>query len=202
MRNYYKDMNKIYFNKIAHKWDRMIYHDPQKLNWFFEKLSLKEGNVVLDVGTGTGILIPYILRRIGKKGKIFAIDISNKMIEIAKKRHLSPNIFFILGDVEEYEFKDILFDNIICYSVFPHFCEQEKTIKKLSLLLKSSGSLSVFHSASRRYINNIHRENGFHFEKNILPPAKDVADMMVNSGLSVPLIYDNDTLYLVIGKKK
>ncbi len=194
-------MNIEYFNKIAHKWDSMIYHDPKKLNYFFGLLSLEKGDTVLDVGTGTGILIPHIIKRIGKRGRLFAIDISPEMIKIASHRYDYPNLTFLTGDVEEYNFNGFHFDKIICYSVFPHFLHQRECIHKLSTLLSPKGRLSVFHSASRAYINNIHRENGFHLEKNMLPPGKDVAFMMSSSGLSVIHLQDDEEIYIIIGEK-
>ncbi len=197
----YKKINIEYFDKIAPKWDSVIYHDPRKIDYFFENFPINKEDNVLDVGTGTGILIPYIIKRLGKDGKLFAIDISSKMIEIARKRHRYPNLIFILGDVEEYDFTASSFDKIICYSVFPHFLHREKVIAKFYKLLTPGGLLSIFHSASREYINNIHRENGFHFEKNILPPAKEISDIMSYTGFSVSHCEDTENLYLVIGKK-
>ncbi len=196
----YKKTNIEYFNKIALNWDSIIYHDPKKINRFFELFPIKKRDNVLDVGTGTGILIPYIMKRL-RGGKLFAIDISSKMIEIARERYKNPNITFILGDVEDYNFGPLSFNKIICYSVFPHFFDQQKVVDKFFSLLSPGGSLSIFHSASREYINNIHRENGFHLEKNILPSVEKVSSMMLSSGFSITYCEDTEDIYLVIGKK-
>ncbi len=196
-----KNLNIAYFNKVADRWDNMILHSPQKILYFTKLLYLNKGDRVLDVGTGTGILIPYLLRSVGKEGYIDAIDISPKMIEIAKKRHIFPNVNFIVGDIETFEFGDSRYNCITCYSVFPHIDRWEETLKRLYEILIEGGRLGIFHSSSRDTINNIHKDNGFHLEKHLLPPAEELARVLRGIGFSIEHIIDNEDMYLVIGKK-
>ena len=196
-----KNLNIAYFNKVADRWDNMILHSPQKILYFTKLLYLNKGDRVLDVGTGTGILIPYLLRSVRKEGYIDAIDISPKMIEIAKKRHIFPNVNFIVGDIETFEFGDSRYNCIACYSVFPHIDRWKETLKRLYDILIEGGRLGIFHSSSRDTINNIHKDNGFHLEKHLLPPAEELARVLQGIGFSIEHIIDNKDMYLVIGKR-
>ena len=196
-----KKANIEYFNKIANRWDNMIFHSPSKILYFFELLNLGKEDKVLDVGTGTGILIPYIMKEIGNNGKLDAIDISSKMIEIASKRYDYPNISFIEGDAEIFDFGKRKYDDIICYSVFPHFECSDKTLRHFFDILEDGGKIGIFHSSSKESINNIHRNNGFHFEKNMLPPARDLKITVEKAGFSVEHLIDNSEMYLIIGVK-
>ena len=196
-----KKANIEYFNKIADKWDNMIFHSPSKILYFLELLGLENEDKVLDVGTGTGILIPYIMKEIGNSGRLDAIDISSKMIEIASKRHNYSNLSFIKGDTEIFDFGEKRYNDIICYSVFPHFESCTTTLRRFFDILEIGGKIGIFHSSSREYINSIHRSNGFHFEKTMLPPAYNLKLMLKDIGFVVKNVIDNSDMYLVIGIK-
>jgi ubiquinone/menaquinone biosynthesis C-methylase UbiE len=71
---------KDYFNNAAETWDSKF--QTPKLLSFLEKLvlqfNLKRGQHVLDVGTGTGVLIPYLTKVLGPSGSVTALDFSEK----------------------------------------------------------------------------------------------------------------------------
>jgi len=68
---------KAYFNKVADTWDERVY--TPALITFLENLvpnfGLKPGQAILDLGTGTGILIPFLRQAIGPTGSITGIDL-------------------------------------------------------------------------------------------------------------------------------
>ena len=78
--------NKNFFNSLAEKWDSICYHPEEKVNYVIDKMGLKNGDSILDIGSGTGVTIPYLEKRIGTNGKITALDIAEKMLEISKKK--------------------------------------------------------------------------------------------------------------------
>ncbi len=53
-----------YFNSLAGTWDSIVQHDPQKLKKIIDLTDIKEGDTVLDVGCGTGVLEGYLLEKI------------------------------------------------------------------------------------------------------------------------------------------
>ena len=57
---------KDYFNERAKNWDEYINHDPKKLDEIMTAFNLEKGMKILDVGSGTGIMIPYIYKYITK----------------------------------------------------------------------------------------------------------------------------------------
>ena len=53
-------MNQVeFFNNIAEKWDSKIKVDDKKISKLLSQISIKEGSDILDIGTGTGVLIPF-----------------------------------------------------------------------------------------------------------------------------------------------
>ena len=74
---------KAYFNEAAKDWDEKYYTSElvAHLEMLVPKFGLKPGQSVLDAGTGTGVLIPFLLKAIGPSGSITAIDYAENMIE-------------------------------------------------------------------------------------------------------------------------
>jgi len=61
---------------------RKLFHDPSKL---FRNY-LKDGMTVLDIGCGMGYFSIAMAKLVGDKGKVIAVDIQEKMLQIMKKR--------------------------------------------------------------------------------------------------------------------
>lgn len=53
-----------FFNSVANDWDNMIKVDERKINYLLDKLSIHQEDKILDVGTGTGVLIPFLYERV------------------------------------------------------------------------------------------------------------------------------------------
>ena len=77
------EKRKDFFDRHAFSWDKELSgedraHKAEKVvRWF----RLTQNHSVLDVGAGTGILLPFIREVIGAKGRLVAIDFSYKMLE-------------------------------------------------------------------------------------------------------------------------
>ncbi len=71
---------KEYFDKAASTWDEKFL--TPSLSSFLENLvpqfGIEAGQSVLDVGTGTGVLIPYLIKAVGPSGSVTAIDYFRK----------------------------------------------------------------------------------------------------------------------------
>ncbi|MTI69401.1 MAG: class I SAM-dependent methyltransferase, partial [Firmicutes bacterium] len=187
---------KEFFDERALKWDHIVNHDPDKLDYIFNIINLNKNDNVLDVGTGTGVLIPYIHKVIGEQGKITAIDLSDKMLDVAREKFSFKNVKYIQNDVNNLEIKKE-YDAIICYSVFPHFIDKEVTIKHLSEGLKDKGKLVICHSQSRDAINNLHKKAGEEVKEDNLPTMDKIKEMFNKVNLKVQRIIDNDEMFLI-----
>ncbi|MFO8017608.1 MAG: class I SAM-dependent methyltransferase [Promethearchaeia archaeon] len=192
---------KEYFNNHAEKWDEEVTHDPDKLRLIIDALNIKKGSNVLDVGTGTGVMIPYLSDRVKKEGKVVAIDISEKMVAIAREKYekLPPTIEFVVGDINKLEIEDKV-DVILCYSCFPHFLDQEFTIKKLTHLLNRGGKLMIAHSQSRKKINDIHKDGERIVSDHRLPPMKHLTQMLREANLEIIKQRDDKNFFYIIGR--
>ena len=135
------------YDKIAEDW----HEDHKNDDWLLEGTDafisfLSKGNLILDVGCGTGIKAKYL---IDHGLKVIGIDFSDKMIEIAKRENPA-------GDFRVLDLKDISkiqedFDAVFAQAVLLHIPknEAESTLKSLIAKLKPSGYLYVAVKESR-----------------------------------------------------
>lgn len=195
------EQNRLFFNIKAAEWDSTTKHDPEKIIMLLEKLELDKTDALLDVGTGTGVLLPYLLEFTGYKGNITAIDLAEQMINKAKEKFGHHPIRFITGDVTVYPFANHSYDKIVCYSVFPHFFNPLQTLKRLASLLKENGLLLVAHSEGRETINARHLEHGNSLISHGLPPAAQLAALFSQANLKAIDQADCADYYYVLGKR-
>lgn len=195
-----KDM--VYFDNCAETWDTTRRTNPQILEKLLAMANIPAGSAVLDVGSGTGVLLPYLHAAVGAEGKITAIDFSEKMLAKAKEKFSNwNNVNFIVGDVLETNFPAESFDVIICLNFFPHLhTRKEEFICKMKSFLKIGGSLIIMHDISRETVNGIHSYSAVVAEHR-LPEAKIVSEMLEACGYQNITAYEDDTLYFVKGFK-
>lgn len=66
-----------------------------------ERLSLREGDSVLDIGCGTGLNLPYLVEAVGESGRVVALDYSEGMLAKARERVQErgwDNVLLVQGD--------------------------------------------------------------------------------------------------------
>lgn len=195
-----KDM--AYFDNCADTWDSIRFTNPQILKQLLTLANIPVGAKVLDVGSGTGVLLPYLHATVGAQGKITAIDFSEKMLAKAQEKFANlSNVDFIVGDVLEMNIPAESIDVVICLNFFPHLhTRKEEFIRKMKSSLKNGGSLIIMHDISRAKVNSIHRDSSVVTEHR-LPEAKLVGEMLKACGYQNITAYEDDTLYFVKGFK-
>ena len=191
-----------FFNTCAENWDSIRNTNPQTLERLMELAKIPTNATVLDVGSGTGVLLPYLHAKVGACGKITAVDFSEKMLAKAQEKFANlDNIKFYVGDILELELPTSTYDVVICLNFFPHLhTRKEEFISKIKSSLKIGGSLIIMHDISRETVNNIHRESDVVAEHR-LPEAKVVGELLSFCGYEKIYTYEDDTMYFVKGYK-
>ena len=106
-----------------------------------ERLALKEGDVVLDLGCGTGLNLSLLSERVGESGQVIAVDLSSEMLEEAgaKTRHLRfNNVTLIQGNMLDYE-PPVSFDAVLSTYALEMVPEYDRVIKRMAHALNKSG---------------------------------------------------------------
>jgi len=193
---------KSFFNERAGVWDEICVHDQKKVEYIVRRIGICGDEWILDVGTGTGVMIPHYAKHL-TGGNVVAVDYSEKMIEVARSKYLEkdfPMISFIVSDLYDLKYEKA-FDLVVCYSCFPHFVDQPLAIEILCKALKEGGRLVIAHSDSARKINGVHISGGVEISNDFLPSIGALKSMMTENGLTVTFERDDDDYYICIATK-
>ncbi|MFH0978016.1 MAG: arsenite methyltransferase [Candidatus Woesearchaeota archaeon] len=107
---------------------------------------IKEGMVVLDLGSGAGFDCFLAAKKVGKKGKVIGVDMTEKMIKKARenaKKYGLNNVEFRLGDIEELPVDDNSIDIIISNCVINLSPDKAKVFGEAFRVLRKGGKLLV-----------------------------------------------------------
>ena len=144
--NDYKQKNMVIWNEISpryHKrWASSNSGPFQSTKKLVELVNVKNGNKILDVACGTGVVTKKLGEEIGNTGYVIGVDTSITAIKIAKKNNGNLNLHFVNADAEKFSFKD-KFDIITCqYGLF-FFPNAKKALKNMKNSLRKSGTLGI-----------------------------------------------------------
>ena len=185
-----------FFDRLAPGWDEEMIRSDEIVSTILDNACVSAGKDILDVATGTGVLIPDYLKR--QVSSVTAIDISPKMAEIAKDKFPKENVTILCGDVEETEFGR-LFDCVVVYNAFPHFPEPERLVARLASLLKPGGTLTVAHGMSREKIDAHHRGTACRVSNGLMS-AEELSAIFAGH-LTVSTVISDDRMYQVTGRR-
>ena len=107
---------KASYDKIS-KWYDLLACSERKYGYKgLQKLSVKEGEIVLEIGFGTGHCIQSLARTVGNSGKVYGIDISQRMYDLDQARikrvGLSERVNLQCGDAAKLPFETNFFDAV------------------------------------------------------------------------------------------
>ena len=192
-----------FFDSRAEKWEETCYPEPvrERLLELIREFHVAQGERVLDVGTGPGVLIPYLRKLVGDSGRICAMDLSFEMVRRACLKPLAPADVPIRADVHRIPFGSDIFDRVICFAAFPHFDDPETAVREMSRVLKDGGTLVVAHLMSRYELARHHATHASVAE-DVLPDAGRMRSFFTDAYLSPPEIVDIPGRYLAAGVKK
>lgn len=108
------------------------------------QLGIKPGMTVCDLGAGTGYYAVRMARLVGDQGKVYAVDIQPRMLELLGKRLESAgirNIVPLLGGEMETNLPVDSQDLIILVDVYHEFSKPQEMLRSIRKALKESGRL-------------------------------------------------------------
>ena len=194
---------KTFFDRHADSWDER-HHSAEgraRLSELVASFGLAAGNAVLDVGTGTGILLPFLREAIGHEGRLVAMDFSFKMLRQAAQRPNGADAMLLNATVESIPFCSGQFDRVTCFSAFPHFPNKEKALREMVRVLRPAGKVAIAHLKSSDEINRMHGQIGGAVACDRLPHAEALHLLMEKSGLVKISILNEPGRFLAQGRK-
>lgn len=157
---------------------------------------IKEGDVVLDLGSGAGIDAILASQKVGEKGKVIGVDMIEEMIEKAKenaKKQGIKNVEFLLGEIENLPVKDNSVDTIITNCVINLTPDKAKTFSEAYRVLKQGGKIYLSDIVLLKALTEEQRNN-----KELISGCvagallrDDYLNKIKGAGFKVKVLYEN-----------
>lgn len=115
-----------------------------------DRAQIRGEDTVLDVGTGTGLLVFGALDRLGPDGAVIALDVSVDCLEELRATCDDPRVAYMVGAAEVLPLPDESVDVVLTRSVLIYVREKAEAARELFRVLRSGGRVSIFEPVNRR----------------------------------------------------
>lgn len=191
-----------FFDERAHSWDSMTAPGTEeRLNTIFSRLEIIPGCRILDIGSGTGILLPFLLRCLNGSGEVVEMDIAAEMLKTGRRKRSDGTVNFVQGDAHDLPFAPGTFDLVLCHNTFPHFTDKRRALREMSRVTAAGGRVVISHTMGREAVNSLHHQIGGIVGRDRLPEGTVLAGWLEQAGFRRASIEDVPERYLAVAWK-
>lgn len=197
------DPRSAFFDERASTWEERCYPQQarERLALLVPCFGVRKGDVVLDMGTGTGILAPYLRNAAAEQGTLISFDVSFEMVRHAAKKDAYTRGLVMQATAMRIPVKDEAVNTVVCFAAFPHFSDKSAALREMYRVLRPGGQVSVAHLLSRAELSQHH---GGHpaVADDALPDNAVMTTMFLDAGFPAPQIIDIPGRYLATCHKE
>jgi len=157
---------------------------------------IKEGDTVLDLGSGAGIDAILAAKKVGDRGRVIGVDMTEEMVEKAKENAENQgikNVEFLLGEIENLPLEENSVDTIITNCVINLTPDKAKTFSEAYRVLKPGGKIYLSDIVLLEELSEEQRNN-----KELLSGCvagallrDDYLNKIKDAGFKVNILYEN-----------
>jgi ubiquinone/menaquinone biosynthesis C-methylase UbiE len=186
-----------HFNRLYHLFDPPLEPGvPERLEKIVAAAEIAAGDSVLDVGTGTGILIPVI--RQYKPGCIYACDLAEAMLRQLKENY--PDVKTIQKDVRELALPDEILDVVFLNACYPNIADKAGALKNISRMMTPAGRMIISHPMGKAFIESLRQASPYPLDD--FPSKSETKKLLRPYGLAVKAFIDQPELYILSAVKQ
>jgi arsenite methyltransferase len=107
---------------------------------------LREGETVLDLGSGGGIDVLLSAKRVGPAGRAYGLDMTDEMLDLARqnaRKAGAENVEFLKGYIEDVPLGDASVDVVISNCVINLSTDKPKVLREMFRVLRSGGRIGI-----------------------------------------------------------
>jgi ubiquinone/menaquinone biosynthesis C-methylase UbiE len=167
---------------------------PKRLETIVEQSGLRSGERVLDVGTGTGILISFILRF--GPSKVHGCDLAENMLQRVKEKF--PMVEVHLCDIRDLKLPDDSLDVVFINACFSNIMDKSGSLDNIYRLLSPQGRLVIGHPMGSDFIVELKKHTPFYLD--VLPDEQGAKELLEKHGFNIVTFRDEPEFYLIVAK--
>jgi len=168
---------------------------PERLWQIVASASIAKGDVVLDVGTGTGILVPLIQRY--EPATVFACDLSEVML--ARLKEHCPYAKTLAADVRDLTLPDASIDVVFMNACYPNIVDKGGCFANISRMTKPRARMVISHPMGKSFIDSLKERSPFPLDDF---PEKSEAEIFLKLyGFDIQKFVNEPMLYILVARK-
>lgn len=137
-----REIARVMGHQAADWLERPERDEEERPDLVLRALKLKQGDVVADIGAGTGYFSWRMARAVGSDGKVYAVDIQQEMLDLLaskmKERGVS-NVVPLLGKIDDSQLPSNAIDLVIMVDVYHEFSHPYEMMRSITRALKPGG---------------------------------------------------------------
>jgi len=185
------------FDDIVHVFEPPLPEGvPERLEQIVAASGIEAGETVLDVGAGTGILVPII--RQYRPGRIIACDLSEKMLQ--KLRENYSGVETVAADVRDLTLPDASLDVVFINACYPNIADKPGAFANLSRMMTPGGRLVISHPLGKRFIDSLKKTSPFPLDD--FPERSEAVQLLAPCRLALQAFVDEPALYILVAVKR
>jgi SAM-dependent methyltransferase len=186
-----------FFAGLVHVFDPPLPEGvPQRLEQIVASADIHKGESVLDVGSGTGILIPLI--RVYEPKLILACDLSEVMLKRLKTHY--PYAHAIAADLRDLSLPDDTLDVVFMNACYPNIVDKQSSLANISRMMKSGGRMVISHPMGKSFIDALKKKSPFPLDD--FPEQREAETLLKPYGFKVQKFVDEPELYILVAAKQ
>ncbi|MCE5310048.1 MAG: class I SAM-dependent methyltransferase [Acidobacteriales bacterium] len=192
-----------YFEAMAPRWDTLPAPPDagEKVRRFVERAVPSAAERVLDIGSGTGLLLPHLMGLRPGLREVVEVDLAEAMLREARLKG-DDRIRFLCADAVRLPLAEASFDAVLCFGVLPHVHDLDAACRGFLSALKPGGVLAVGHMMDSTTLNEFHATLDGPVSGDRIEPAANLAARLEALGARVETVEEETGWYYVAVSRK
>ena len=190
-------LQRDFFSELMHVFDPPLPEGvPERLEKIVASAKIAKGNVVLDVGTGTGILIPLI--QLYEPKTIYACDLSDVMLAHLQRQY--PYAETIAADVRDLVLPDGSIDVVFMNACYPNIVDKDRTLANTSRMMRPGGRMVISHPLGKSFVELLKEKSPFPLDD--FPEKAEAKALLKPYQFDIQEFIDEPKLYILVATKQ